>query len=62
MKYHRHPRFFMTDKDKKWGLKKREGGEKTTYIPHKLKIDLETNSQKKKKPQQKYIVFCCGCH
>lgn len=39
----------MTDKDKKWGFKKREGGEKTTYIPHKLKIDLETNSQKKKK-------------
>lgn len=30
------------------GVQKKGGGEKTTYIPHKLKIDLETKSQKKK--------------
>lgn len=48
----------MTDKDKKRGLKKREGGEKTTYIPHKLKIDLETKSQKKKKENHNRHMEC----
>lgn len=60
MKYYRHPRLYMTDNDKKWGFKKR--GMRKQHILNKLKIDLETKSQKKKrKPQQTYGVFCCGC-
>lgn len=32
MKYHRHPRLYMTDKDKQLGFQKK-GDEKTTYTP-----------------------------
>lgn len=59
IKYHSHPRFYMTDKDNNWGIKTKGGGEKTTYTPQTYNKSryIETKNTKKKqkaKPQQEY--------
>lgn len=63
IRYHRHHRFYMTDKDKKWGTKTKWG--RKQHILHKLTTNLDISrlktKQKSKTTTGIWGMFCCGC-
>lgn len=64
IKYHSHPRFYMTDKDNNWGIKTK-GGVRKQHIPHKLTTNLDIlrlkTKQKSKTTTGIWGMICCGC-